>query len=206
MVTVFLLGGILASALGLAMSFQPALFLAVLLGGVLLFLLYFFRDPVRQTPSGPGLVVAPSDGRVLSLEKVMDSPYVGGAGLRISVFLSPLDVHIIRSPLEGVVDYASYHPGKFIAAYKNEASQNNERLEMGLSSQKGKVILKQIAGFLARRIVCHAVEKQPLARGERLGIIKFGSRVELVLPSNVEIKIREQELLKGGETVVGVFR
>ena len=185
---------------------KMSLILANLFALSTLFLLFFFRDPERMIPSGPDLIVSPSDGRVIEIEPITEHDFLGSPGRRISVFLSPLDVHIIRSPMEGQVLYSRYARGGFKAAYKREASQQNENLELGLVCGKGKLVLRQIAGFLARRIVCRAQETDHLSRGARLGIIKFGSRVELILPENVEISIRREERVRAGETVIGVFR
>ena len=132
--------------------------------------------------------------------------FLGGQGIKVSVFLSPLDVHVIRSPVEGVVQYVAYHQGSFKAAYKSEASVANENLELGLVASQGKIILKQIAGFLARRIVCPVKEFDKLSRGARLGVIKFGSRVELILPASVEIKVSNEQKVRAGETVIGVLK
>jgi phosphatidylserine decarboxylase len=171
-----------------------------------LFLLYFFRDPERIIPGEPNLIVSPSDGRVLGIEPVSKNNFLGGEGTKVSVFLSPLDVHVIRSPVEGVVQYAAYHQGSFKAAYKSEASVANENLELGLVASQGKIILRQIAGFLARRIVCPVKEFDKLSRGARLGVIKFGSRVELILPASVEIKVSDEQKVRAGETIMGVLK
>lgn len=192
--------------LALLIHTKVGLILASLFALSTLFLLFFFRDPERMTPSGPDLIVSPSDGRVVEIEPLTGHDFLGRAGRRISVFLSPLDVHVIRSPVEGQVLYSRYARGGFKAAYKREASQLNENLELGLVCGKGKLVLRQIAGFLARRIVCRAKETDHLSRGARLGIIKFGSRVELILPENVEISISKQQRVRAGETVIGVFR
>ena len=185
---------------------RAGLILASLCSLATLFLLYFFRDPERIIPPEPNLVVSPADGRVLGIEMIAKNDFLGTPGIRVSVFLSPLDVHVIRSPVEGVVQYANYHKGRFKAAYKSEASVANENLELGLVASQGKIILKQIAGFLARRIVCPVKEFDKLSRGARLGVIKFGSRVELILPAGVEIKVSNEQKVRAGETVIGVLK
>ena len=180
--------------------------LATLSAVATLFLLYFFRDPERKIPTGQNLIVSPADGRVLEIESVAKNDFIGTRGVKISVFLSPLDVHVIRSPMEGKVEYAVYKKGSFKAAYKNEASLQNENLELGISASRSRLILRQIAGFLARRIVCSARQCDQLARGARLGVIKFGSRVELILPADVDLKIARQQKIRAGETIIGVFK
>lgn len=185
---------------------RAGLVLASLCSLATLFLLYFFRDPERIIPGEPNLIVSPSDGRVLGIETIAKNDFLGTPGTKVSVFLSPLNVHVIRSPVEGVVQYSTYHQGSFKAAYKSEASVANENLELGLVASQGKIILKQIAGFLARRIVCQAKEFDQLSRGARLGVIKFGSRVELILPAGVEIKVSDEQKVRAGETVIGVLK
>ncbi len=185
---------------------KAGLILASLSAVATLFLLYFFRDPERKIPIEPNLIVAPSDGRILAIESVSSNDFLGAAGKKISVFLSPLDVHIIRSPVAGRVECLNYQKGSFKAAYKEKASLENENLELGISSDNGKIILKQIAGFLARRIVCHAKQFDQISRGARLGIIKFGSRVELILPENVELKVNLKQRIRSGETIIGVLK
>lgn len=185
---------------------RMSLILASLFAAVTLFLMFFFRDPRRVTPTDPGLIVSPSDGRVLTIASAGRNDFLNTVGQRVSVFLSPLDVHVIRSPVDGQVQYCRYERGGFKAAYKKESSLENENLELGLVNSQGKVVLRQIAGFLARRIVCQAQEQDRLTRGARLGIIKFGSRVELILPRNVEIKIQKRDRVRAGETVIGVFQ
>lgn len=182
------------------------LILASLSAVTTLFLLYFFRDPDRKVPSEPNLIVAPSDGRILAIESVSGNDFLNAAGKKVSVFLSPLDVHVIRSPVAGRVECLNYRKGSFKAAYKQKASLENENLELRISSDNGKIILKQIAGFLARRIVCHAQQFDQVSRGARLGIIKFGSRVELILPENVKLKISPRQKVKAGETIMGVLK
>jgi len=185
---------------------RAGLVLASLCSLATLFLLYFFRDPERIIPGEPNLIVSPADGRVLGIEPAVQNNFLGGAGTRVSVFLTPLDVHVIRSPIEGMVQYVFYQKGSFKAAYKSEASIKNENLELGLVAREGRIVLRQIAGFLARRIVCQVKEFDQLSRGARLGVIKFGSRVELILPAGVEIKISKEQKVRAGKTVIGVLK
>ncbi|MCI0531056.1 MAG: phosphatidylserine decarboxylase [candidate division Zixibacteria bacterium] len=195
------------AALVLAMLFNArwGLIIASILALGSLFLIYFFRDPHREIPTDPKLILAPSDGRVLSIERLDRNDFLNSAARKISVFLSPLDVHVIRMPVSGSVSYSNYQKGSFKSAYRPEASAQNENLELGLVNRQGKIILRQIAGFLARRIVCHARPSDNLDMGSRLGIIKFGSRVELIVSDRVKIQVEPNQRLIGGETVMGEF-
>ena len=166
---------------------------------------YFFRDPERNGPSDNGLILAPADGKVVTIKEEPGSE--GGANrgrIRISIFLSLLDVHVNRAPVQGSVGSIRYQPGKFLAAFKEEASQANEQNAVRLSNRTGgEVEVVQIAGLLARRIICYVKEGQELARGQRLGIIMFGSRVDLFLPDGASVAVAVGQKVKGGETVIG---
>jgi phosphatidylserine decarboxylase len=163
----------------------------------------FFRDPDRQPPDVEGAVLAPADGRVVRIERATD-PFVGDA-VRVSIFLSPLDVHINRSPIAGLVVAKEYVPGRFVAAYKPEASQVNERCVLCIEGDGTRVTVTQIAGVLARRIVCRVAPGDKLAGGERFGLIRFGSRTDLAIPRNIRMRVLEGEHVRGGETVIGVL-
>jgi phosphatidylserine decarboxylase len=164
----------------------------------------FFRDPERTPPVGPGLVVAPADGRVMRIDEVED-PWVGRA-VRASIFLSPLDVHVNRSPVGGLVQGVRYEAGRFMAAYRDEASELNERCTIALEGDAARVGVKQIAGVLARRIVCRVRAGDKLAVGERFGLIRFGSRTDLVVPRSTEMRVKIGDRVRGGETIMGVLR
>ena len=158
----------------------------------------FFRDPERRPPLGEGLVLSPADGRVVAIREA------GEAETQLSIFLSPLDVHINRSPIAGKVKEAQYKPGRFHAAFKDKASELNERNAITLVDPKGKRLrVVQIAGVLARRIVCYVKEGDSLDIGQRLGLIMFGSRVDVFFPSGAQIQVSEGQRVKGGETVIG---
>jgi phosphatidylserine decarboxylase len=166
----------------------------------------FFRDPERTPPLGEGLIVSPADGTVVSVADVKDESGFPEAVTRISIFLSPLDVHINRAPVEGKIEEVKYSPGKFIAAYKDEASERNEQNTLHIADSKGRKLgVVQIAGVLARRIVCRVKPGQELSRGQRFGLIMFGSRTDTYLPSECRIEVREGQRVKGGETVLGRF-
>ena len=169
--------------------------LAVVSAAVALFMLYFFRDPHRDVPTGEGLIVSAADGRVTRIENNDDSKLV-------SVFLSPLDVHINRSPIAGKVTNITYIEGKRMAATNDKASLVNERNSLLIEGEDVTVTCTQIAGILARRIVCWPKSGDNLERGQRFGLIKFGSRTDILMPANVEIAVSVGDRVKGGETVI----
>jgi phosphatidylserine decarboxylase len=166
----------------------------------------FFRDPHRQPPAGEGLIVAPADGKVVSVAGVKGDVLFVGATTRVSIFLSPLDVHINRTPVEGKVEKLSYKPGKFFAAYKEEASQQNEQNALSILDAQGRILgVVQIAGVMVRRIVCRVKPGDRLGRGEKFGLIMFGSRTDTYLPAGCRVEVAEGQRVKGGETVLARF-
>ena len=180
--------------------------LAAALGILALGVLAFFRDPERCPPDGEGLIVAPADGKVVSITKVIQSPLMKRAESRVSIFLSPLDVHINRSPIGGKVDEVKHTRGKFIAAYKDEASERNEQNSLRLLGDRGREVeVVQVAGVVARRIICRARRGDLLNRGARFGLIMFGSRTDLYLSAGSRIEVSEGQRVKGGETIIGRF-
>lgn len=165
------------------------------------FFAYFFRDPERQVPTEPGLVVSPADGRVViagPTDKRWSPP---GEWKQITIFLSPIDVHMNRTPVEGRVTRIEYKKGSFLPAYKVDASLN-ELNEVWIDSHGESVVIRQIVGVLARRIVCRVAEGQALERGERIGLMKFGSRMDVFLPMRAEIVIQVGQHVVAGETVL----
>ena len=177
---------------------------AAVLGGAALASLGFFRDPERTPPEVPGAVLAPADGRVREIREVRD-PFVGEA-VRVSIFLSPLDVHVNRSPLAGLVAEVEFHPGRFLAAYRPEASEENERCRVALQGESARVTVTQIAGVVARRVVCRVRPGDKLRAGERFGLIRFGSRTDLFMPRGSDVRCRPGDKVRGGETIMGVLR
>lgn len=169
---------------------------------LLLFMLFFFRDPERTAPHGKGLFIAPADGKVIVIRETDENEYIGGKVKQISIFMSPLNVHVNRAPCDGIVEVVKHTPGGFKAAYSDEASIVNENIAMLLRTEYGKVLVRQVAGFLARRAVCRVKPGDSLKMGERFGIIKFSSRVDLYLPADVEVAVREGERVRAGETVL----
>ena len=179
---------------------------AIILGIFSVGFLGFFRDPERRPPDGEGLIVAPADGRVVSITKAKHGPLMKNADSRVSIFLSPLDVHINRSAVGGEVNDVKHTPGKFVAAYKHEASERNEQNSLKLIDDRGREVeVVQVAGILARRIICRARKNDFLSRGARFGLIMFGSRTDLYLPPNSRIEVSEGQRVKGGETIIGRF-
>jgi phosphatidylserine decarboxylase len=165
------------------------------------FMAFFFRDPRRAAPTDSTLIVSPADGRVTRIEKLSTSD--GQSPTVVSIFLSPFDVHINRAPLAGTITDVSYTRGKFLMATKDEASLVNEQNALTIKGERVTVVCKQIAGILARRIVCWKRAGDELTLGERFGLIKFSSRTDLILPPEVEVLIKEGERVRGGVTIIG---
>lgn len=186
--------------LGAAAAVLGFWYVAVLLLVVALFMAYFFRDPKRVPPSDPDVVVSPADGRVTRIES---SGQGSELPIVISIFLSPLDVHINRSPIPGKIVDVLYSPGKFLMATNEKASLVNEQNALTIQGEKITVVCKQIAGILARRIVCWKAPGDSLGLGERFGMIKFSSRTDVLLPANVKVMVKEGERVRGGITVIG---
>lgn len=165
-----------------------------------LFVLYFFRDPERQLPRDPDVVVSPADGRVV---EIVDEQIGARAGKRISIFLSIFDVHVNRAPVAGRISRLEYKPGRFMAAWKGKASAENEQNLVALQTPRGEMTFKQIAGWVARRIVFWKRQGDEVLLGERVGMIRFGSRVDVWLPQGAEILVRRGQKVSGGSTVLG---
>lgn len=192
-IAVPLILSVVSAVLGLWYLFIPLIVVA-------LFMAYFFRDPKRDVPVDPNLVVAPADGRVTRIEPLTNddnSPTV------VSIFLSPLDVHINRSPIRGQITDMVYSPGKFLMATNEKASLVNEQNILTIEGEKVTIVCKQIAGILARRVVCWKKKGDNLSQGERFGLIKFSSRTDLILPANVSLAVSVGTRVRGGTTVIG---
>ena len=186
--------------LGVAASALGFLWVGLVLSLLAVFMAFFFRDPNRVPPSDPDVVVSPADGRVTRIES--PAPNTNGPTL-ISIFLSPLDVHINRSPIPGRIVDVVYSPGKFLMATNEKASLVNEQNALTIQGEKITVVCKQIAGILARRIVCWKETGDRLNLGERFGMIKFSSRTDVLLPANVKVTVAEGDRVRGGITVIG---
>ena len=169
-----------------------------------LFVMWFFRDPERPIPTEDGLVVSPADGRVMFVREVEEPRFVGGRAVMVSIFLSVFDVHINRSPVAGEVTYREYVPGRFLAAWDESVGEVNERSYLGLVTACGRrVLVSQVAGLLARRIVTWPSVGDRLERGERFGLIRFGSCTQIWLPPDSEVLVNPGDRVVGGETVIG---
>jgi len=164
-----------------------------------LFVFYFFRDPKRAIPSDPGIVVSPADGRIV---QIVDEPLDSRPGRRISIFLSVWNVHVQRAPVAGQIAGVVYRPGRFYGAFRSAASQQNEQNIISIRTAGGTLVFKQIAGAIARRVICWKREGDAVALGERVGIIRFGSRVDVWLPGEAQILIKRGQKVKGGESIL----
>lgn len=182
------------------------LFFVLLTGLLVMFNLFFFRDPDRQTPENPLAIISAADGKVLQIVEEVEPNYFSERVWRISIFLSIFDVHVNRVPITGRVNYLRYHSGKYIAAFKENASLENAQSEIGIIDDSGKqVLFKQIAGIIARRIVCNLTEGQQVIAGQRMGLIRYGSRVDIFVPLSARILVNVGQQVRGGETVVATF-
>ncbi|PWB75456.1 phosphatidylserine decarboxylase family protein [candidate division GN15 bacterium] len=168
---------------------------------VTLFVTFFFRDPNRTFAVEPGLLVSPADGKVIKIEQIASHPFIGGPATKISIFLSVFDVHVNRVPASGVIADVKYNPGEFFVAYADKASEKNEQTEIGMTTDSGdRILFKQIAGYIARRIVCRLKAGDTVAAGQRFGLIRFGSRTELFMPASASILVKTGDRVYGGET------
>lgn len=169
-----------------------------------LFMVYFFRDPERIVPDEAGYT-SPADGKIIVIKKIREDDHLKTETTKISIFMSPLNVHVNRAPCDGTVMAVKHTPGSFSAAYKEEASMRNENIAMVLKCNSGPaVMMRQIAGFVARRAVCRVKPGDTLKRGERYGLIKFSSRVDIYLPPDVDVKVRLDDMVRSGETILAV--
>jgi len=186
-------------------------YIFIILGLLLiLFTFIFFRDPDRTIPeeaqNNPRIILSPADGKVTEIIEIYENDYVKENTKRISIFLSPLDVHVNRSPVSGSVEYLDYIPGKFLAAYDHKASDQNEQSKIGVKNDYGKVLFKQIVGVLARRIVTDLIIGQEIKAGDKIGMMKFGSRMDIFLPINTEITVKVRDRVVAGETIIAKLK
>jgi phosphatidylserine decarboxylase len=170
--------------------------------GLLLFLVSFFRVPSRKLTVGPDWVVCPADGKVVVIEEVADPEYFKDKRLQISIFMSPANVHQNRNPIAGEVVYSQYHKGKYLVAWHPKSSTENERHSVVIRNSHGEILVKQIAGALARRIVNYLAVGQKVEQSAEMGFIKFGSRVDLLLPVGTDVRVKLNEVVQGGVTVI----
>jgi phosphatidylserine decarboxylase len=168
------------------------------------FFAFFFRDPPRSVPTDPGLVVSPADGRVM-IAGPAEAGGPPGDWQQVTIFLSPVDVHVNRTPVSGRVMRVDYHPGRFLPAYKRESGALNERTELWVDHDGTPIVFRQVVGVLARRIVCRVREGDEVARGQKFGVMKFGSRMDVFLPLSATVRVAEGDRVVGGETPLAVL-
>lgn len=170
------------------------------------FIAFFFRNPERGIPQEEGIIVSPADGKVILIQDIYEKGCLNDKAIKLSIFLSLIDVHINRIPCSGEVVDVNRKSGNFLAAFKDEASIENESISICISHNKHKILVKQIAGLLARRIICWVNVGDKVERGQRYGLIKFGSRIDIFLPPRIELKVKIGDKVKGGETILGVLK
>lgn len=186
---------------------SPALSWVIFIGTLILliFLISFFRIPKRQLYAGDNAIVAPADGKVVAIEEVEADEYFSDRRIQVSIFMSPLNVHVNRNPVSGDVSYSEYHKGKYLVAWHPKSSTENERHTVVYKTSGKELLIKQIAGAVAKRIVNYLQAGQQVKQGEEMGFIKFGSRVDILLPLNAKIQVKIKENVKGGVTVVALW-
>lgn len=180
----------------------------IILGVSLVFfilIVQFFRNPFRNTVINENHVIAPADGKVVVIEEVEEPEYFKDKRRQVSIFMSPVNVHVNRNPISGVVKYAKYHPGKYLVAWHPKSSTENERTTVVIAGSKAEVLFRQIAGALAKRIVYYVKEGQMVEQGSEMGFIKFGSRIDIYLPLSAKVEVKLQQKTRGGETVVATL-
>ncbi|NLH46942.1 MAG: phosphatidylserine decarboxylase family protein [Acholeplasmataceae bacterium] len=178
---------------------------SVIPGALTVYFAYFFRNPVRKTIYDEDLLYAPADGTVMSVEKIFDEEYLNEEAWKVTIFLSVFDVHVNRSPMQGEIKYQRYTCGRFVPAYKKDASFENERHAIGIEAENRRVLVIQIAGILARRIVSWVTLGRKLLQGECYGMIKFGSSTEIIMPKKVSVLVKKGDKVAGGLSVIGKY-
>lgn len=168
----------------------------------LLFNINFFRDPERNTPAQENIIVSSADGKIISIREVFEKRFLNDNAIQVSIFMSPLDVHVNRIPISGTIDYLNYVKGNYLVAFHDKADLRNERTEIGITSKYGKVLFTQIAGYIARRIVFNIRPGDTVKAGERFGMIKFGSRSDIIVPKKWILKVKVGDRVKAGETII----
>lgn len=205
-IVVFIVG-LIAVAVGFTTHPVVLYASAAIFGFLFMFVVFFFRDPDRNPPDNQSLIISPADGKVVLVEEIDEGTYLKSKATQISIFLSVSNVHVNRIPLTGTIEYAQYHPGKFLLAWDEKASFENERAEFGLKHENGyKIFFKQITGFLARRISYDIQANDQVKAGDRFGIMKFGSRMDVILPEGVDIKVKKGDTTRAGESVLAEIK
>lgn len=200
----FLLTLVVLSALFL--PYQVNYLVSALSLVVLIMVLRFFRVPVRRPFIDDRTITAPSDGKVVVIEKMEEKEYLGGPCIQVSIFMSIHDVHINYFPVSGKVSYQKYHPGSYLVARHPKSSELNERTSVGIETPFGRLLVRQIAGYVARRIICYAKEGAPVSQGSEMGFIKFGSRLDLFLPLDADLMVKPGQRVIGGVTPIASFK
>jgi len=203
MIKVLILAMVLSAAAVLFPTWAEMTIL-VALGAIILFTLYFFRDPERSIPNEQRVILAPADGKIILVQPYKQSCSSSPLTL-ISIFMSPFNVHVNRIPVSGKVTHLRYCPGKFLMAFDHQSTENNERMEIGIDNGEIEVRFSQVSGFLARRIVCTLQSGEMVKIGKRFGMIKFGSRVDLILPASAKVAVQRGETTRAGETVIARY-
>lgn len=198
--------GLILAGFVLFLIFYPSnllKILSILTGVFLVFHFFFFRDPERNIPEGREVIISPADGKIIKISEVEENKYLHGKVLMVSIFMSIFNVHVNRIPVSGKVEYLEHKAGKFKAAFKDKSSELNEQSLIGIKTSQTKILFKQIAGLIARRIVNNLKIGDEVKCGERFGMIKYGSRLDVFLPLSTKINVRINERVKAGETIIG---
>lgn len=194
-----------AFALALVRRSWSLWLLAIVITILALWVAYFFRDPERAGERGMDIAVAPADGKLIMIAEVDEPAFIGGKALRLSIFMNVFNVHVNRYPVDGTVEYVHYNPGKFLNAAAEKSSIENEQSSIGIDTGKHRVLVRQIAGLIARRIVTYSKKGQQVKQGDRMGLIRFGSRVDVFLPSDAKLRVQLGTLTTAGTTVLAVL-
>lgn len=206
-VMALLIGGLYALLYWLIPIFFVQALLVVVAVVFFILVVRFFRDPAVVTPKKEGVVYAPAEGKVVVIERTHESEHLKEDRIQVSIFMSPLNVHVNRSPIKGAIDYFKYHPGKFLVAWHPKSSTDNERTTISIKNEHGvRVLMRQIAGAVARRIAFYPKVGDAVDQGTSVGFIRFGSRVDLFLPLDADIKVKIGDLTQGGETEVAYLK
>ena len=204
--TIILYNGLILAGFVSLLIFYPSnllKILSILTAVFFVFHFFFFRDPKRSIPEGKKVIISPADGKIIKISEVEENKYIHGKALMVSIFMSIFNVHVNRIPVSGKVEYLEHKAGKFKAAFKDKSSELNEQSLIGIKTSQTKILFKQIAGFIARRIVNNLKIEDEVKYGERFGMIKYGSRLDVFLPLSTKINVRINEKVRAGETIIG---
>lgn len=191
-----------AFALALVRRSWSLWLLAIIITILALWVAYFFRDPERSGERGPNIVVAPADGKLIMITEVDEPAFIGGRAIRLSIFMNVFNVHVNRYPVDGTVGYVHYNKGKFLNAAAEKSSLENEQSSVGIQSGSSRILVRQIAGLIARRIVTYSKSGETVRQGERMGLIRFGSRVDVFIPTDARLRVPLGTLTTAGTTVL----